>query len=262
MALVNPPKPAPKSLRLHEAADRIIGLEPSLDLNEVRRRLCELIASGDLQAKSEIEDPGNDLAWSNGWKRAGLLGCTFTETWSLWLEKAVQLEWATGAIFIPIAGRIVRIPLPRVEWADVLRLFEVVAVRTTDLVASAPTFTAPVLSIDSPSVQESIGEGSEPEAAPTVPAQEVPTKKVATDKLETWYKGRVKIWPRGTNPPSQDDDWNAAKAQFPEFRVARDQIRGVRSKLAPPDWTKRGRRVDWLQPDKLAKKLAIKPAKE
>jgi len=74
MVLAIPPKPVPKALRLHEAAARIVEFEPFLNINEVRKRLSELVASGDLPAQSEIEDPGNDLAWSFGWRRAGLLG--------------------------------------------------------------------------------------------------------------------------------------------------------------------------------------------
>jgi hypothetical protein len=217
MVLAIPPKPVPKALRLHEAAARIVELEPFLDINEVRKRLSELVASGDLPAQSEIEDPGNDLAWSTfGARRAGFWGCTFAETWHLWLEKGATIEWESNAIFVPIAGRLVRIPLPRVEWDDVLRLF-------------------------SPA---------------TSGVKEVSSGKTAPDsELKSWYEERVKNWPSEQNPPTSNDDWTAARAQFPEFKVTRDQIRKVRSKLASPKWLARGRRPDSPRPDKLANKL-------
>ena len=150
-----PAQTGAKALRLHEAAARIVEFEPFLNINEVRKRLSELVASGDLPAQSEIEDPGNDLAWSFGWRRAGLLGRTFAETLHLWLEKGATIEWESNAIFVPIAGRRVRIPLPRVEWDDVLRLF-----------------TAPDLSVNSPA---------------TPAAKEVWSGKTAPDSaLKSW----------------------------------------------------------------------------
>jgi hypothetical protein len=122
MALAIPPEPVPQSLRLHEAAARIVQLEPLLDIDEVRKRLRQLVASGALPARSEFQEPGDDLTWSaERWRRAGVIGRTFTETWRLWMEAGCPINWPAGMIFVGGTS----IPLPWVEWTDVLRLFNV-----------------------------------------------------------------------------------------------------------------------------------------
>jgi hypothetical protein len=195
-----------------------------------------------MPARSEFQEPGDELNFrGERMRRAGFLGRTFAETWRLWLERGAEVKQAEGVIEIEMPGaHITRIPLPWVEWDDVLRLFE------------------------RPATLESVGavpEEMPAEVALTRVAVSTTTKpKASTERLETWYKDRVENWPLGQNPPSEDDDWNAAVAKFPESSVTRAQIRDVRSRLAPSAWTAKGRRPDFQNPNKLAEKLAIKPA--
>jgi hypothetical protein len=50
MPFVIPPRPIAKTLRLHDAATRLVELEPSLDVKRALKSLCELVASGDASA--------------------------------------------------------------------------------------------------------------------------------------------------------------------------------------------------------------------
>jgi hypothetical protein len=59
--------------------------------------------------------------------------------------------------------------------------------------------------------------------------------------LRLWYEARVaKIMERG-DASSGEEDWEAAKRQFPE-RVTRARLRAARKKFAPVGWKKQGRR--------------------
>jgi hypothetical protein len=245
MPFAIPPKPIPKSLRLHEAAARIVELEPSLDITEVLKRLCELVASGDLPARSEFQKPGDELTFSaERARRAGSLGRPFPETMLLWLDSGAVINRTEGVIIVENPrGQVALNPLPWVELEDVLRHFEVPS--------QAPKEEAPALEV-APSEK-------------TLEQKSATNKlKVPTEQLEAWYENRLKNWLPEKNPPSSEEDWVAAKAQFPEFRVTRDQVLGrdygVRPKLAPPAWKAPGRRPDFQDPDKLAEKLAIKLA--
>jgi hypothetical protein len=64
-----------------------------------------------------------------------------------------------------------------------------------------------------------------------------PTDAAVTD----WYRERVANWPTDCAPPSANDDWEDAKDQL-TLEPSRDQVAAIRREVAPPHWTKRGRR--------------------
>jgi hypothetical protein len=183
MALAIPPRPVLQTLRLHDAAARIVELEPSLDIDEVRTRLCQLVASGALPARSEFQDPADDLTWgAEHLRRAGIIGRTFAETWRLWMERGCPINWAAGTIF---ANR-TSIPLPWVEWTDVLRLFEAMAQD-----ASAP--------------------------------QEQSTRADIEQKVECWYRDEwIPLAGVEDKPPSEPEEMTAASTKFPGVTKLRD----------------------------------------
>ena len=74
----------------------------------------------------------------------------------------------------------------------------------------------------------------------------VPNVQRAVDKQElaTWFRARVKTWPRGTPPPTGDACLAAAIAHFEQFgkKVPRDPFRDVRKDIVPETWRKPGPR--------------------
>ena len=224
------PKLEPEWVYLQEAAARVVEREPSLDVGQVRKTLCDAITYGRLRVQSD-DDPNDALTWTAFRARQrGFIGSSFAETWRMWLERGAEISWEAGIIAVSFGDHAVPIRLPRVRLADVLDLFEVPE--------------------EKPASEE----------AEEVPAQSPTTKKLKVPEasLEAWYKDRVEKWPLEKNPPSEDDDWDAAIAHFTEFNVIRDQIRGVRTNLAPQAWRAHGRRPDFQDPNKLAEKLAKK----
>jgi hypothetical protein len=203
MALALPPKPVPQTLRLHDAAARIVELEPSLDMDEVRTRLCQLVASGALPARSEFQDPADALTWGTEHRRrAGIIGRTFAETWRLWMEAGCPINWAAGTIFVSRTS----IRLPWVEWTDVLRLFEAMAQD-----ASAP--------------------------------QQQSTRADIEQKVERWYRDEwIPLAGVADKPPSEPEEMTAARTKFPGVTKLRDLVRATRKKHAPSHWRKPGPR--------------------
>jgi hypothetical protein len=63
-------------------------------------------------------------------------------------------------------------------------------------------------------------------------------KAVAKSHLAKWYQRRVQAWPPGRQSPSERDDLDAAREQFPN--VGRPAIREARRNHAPPEWKKAG----------------------
>jgi hypothetical protein len=246
------PKLEPEWVHLHEAAAHVMEREPPLDVGQVRKTLRDAIAYDRLRVHSD--DSLNDaLTWTAyRARRQGLVGSTFAETWSRWLEGGAEIGWDAGMIFVSMAGRVVPVRLPRVRLADVFGLFEVPEEKpvpeeaSTEEVESEVRAPAPIA-----------------EAAEEVSEQGLPApkkQKVLPEKLKAWYGDWVKNWPPGQNPPSEKDDWDAAITHFSRFNVRREQIRKARSELAPEVWQAHGRRPDFQDPDKLAEKLAIKLA--
>jgi len=59
-------------------------------------------------------------------------------------------------------------------------------------------------------------------------------------KLRAWYEERVKTWPQGTQGPSRDGDWAAAKLALGDG-VPRDTVWNLRREMAPEEWKRGGR---------------------
>jgi hypothetical protein len=59
--------------------------------------------------------------------------------------------------------------------------------------------------------------------------------------LRLWYEARVAEMTGRGDASSGEEDWEAAKRQFPE-RVTRARVRAARKKFAPVGWKKQGRR--------------------
>jgi hypothetical protein len=59
--------------------------------------------------------------------------------------------------------------------------------------------------------------------------------------LRLWYEARVAELIERGETSSGEEDWEAAKRQFPE-RVTRTRVRAARKKFAPVGWKKQGRR--------------------
>jgi hypothetical protein len=119
------PKLEPDWVYLHEAAVRVVGREPSLDIDKVREALRDAIAFGRLRVQSD-DDPNDALTWTAcRATQRGFIGSPFAETWQMWLEGGAHINWETGRIFASIGDRIEPVRLPRVRLADVFDLFEV-----------------------------------------------------------------------------------------------------------------------------------------
>ena len=92
--------------------------------------------------------------------------------------------------------------------------------------------------------------GGEPRSDPVgrtaggSPVSRLPTSgraPLSNHDLHLWYEARVaEIMERG-DASSGEEDWEAAKRQFPE-RVTRARVRAARKKFAPAGWKKQGRR--------------------
>ena len=76
-------------------------------------------------------------------------------------------------------------------------------------------------------------------------AQRMPAARLQTNDVEIkkWY---VDTWlpecQRTGRTPSREDDLEAARAEFGNFRKARDFMRVLRRELAPSTWSSKGRR--------------------
>ena len=65
--------------------------------------------------------------------------------------------------------------------------------------------------------------------------------KITVAALEAWMKKRVLSFPPGQQYPGFEDDWDAARAAFPEYRIPRQSMRNVlASGFVPTPWTNRG----------------------
>jgi hypothetical protein len=64
---------------------------------------------------------------------------------------------------------------------------------------------------------------------------------ISDSMLHSWYEGRVAEMTKRGDASSGEEDWEAAKQQFPE-RVTRARVRAARKKFAPVGWKKQGRR--------------------
>lgn len=84
--------------------------------------------------------------------------------------------------------------------------------------------------------------GSIPSAA-AVPAETAPPTQHRYNlvALSGWYLLRVKTWPRDQRGPTEEQDWNDARAAFIDD-VPRSEIRKIRKKHAPENWRKSGPR--------------------
>jgi hypothetical protein len=240
------PKLEPEWVHLEQAATRIVEREPSLDIDKVRKTLCDAIAYRRLRVQSD-DDPNDVLTWTAfRARRDGFIGASYADTWRMWMERRAEISWQAGIIVVSFGDHVVPIRLPRVRLAEAFALFE-----TTTQETSPP---------------EKVMASESPEELPASKA----LPKVPHSKLGEWYGERLKNWPPGQKSPSPEEDWAAARDFFkPKFRVTREQVlgkNGVRPELAPSHWTAKGRRPDFQDPDKLAEKLAIKlpdkPAKK
>jgi hypothetical protein len=59
-------------------------------------------------------------------------------------------------------------------------------------------------------------------------------------EVDNWYRRRVDGWPKDISSPTEEDDFKAARTEFPQ--VTRGAVRSARKRLAPAKWTARGRR--------------------
>jgi hypothetical protein len=92
--------------------------------------------------------------------------------------------------------------------------------------------------------------GGEPRSDPVgttaggSPVSRLPTSgraPLSDHDLRLWYEARVAEITECGETSSGEEDWEAAKRQFPE-RVTRARVRGVRDQCAPVGWKKQGRR--------------------
>ena len=58
-------------------------------------------------------------------------------------------------------------------------------------------------------------------------------------ELRAWYISRVHDSPEDKKPPSESEDWAAARLVFP--KITRDRIRSLRADHAKPLWKRKGR---------------------
>lgn len=197
------PKLEPEWVYLHEAAAHVMEREPSLDVGQVRKTLCDAIAFGRLRVQSD-DDPNDALTWTAfGARQRGFIGSSFAETWRIWLDSGAAISWKAGRIFVSIGDNdIVPIRLPRVRLADVFDLFEVPE------------------------------EKPAPEEAPAeevITSKETAPKRVKDVEFRRWYQKRYDSWPEGQKAPNRDEDFAAALAVFSglsrsRFRIARNEI--------------------------------------
>ena len=74
-----------------------------------------------------------------------------------------------------------------------------------------------------------------------------PAKRPTDKQIAVWFGKRVKAWPKGATFPTEREDWEAARSQFPAIK--RNQIRTARNGLnVPPEWRKRGPRKNRRDP--------------
>ena len=66
--------------------------------------------------------------------------------------------------------------------------------------------------------------------------------QVSERDLRRWYEQRAAELEACGQASSGEDDWEAAKEQFPD-RVTRTRVRSIRDEYAPAEWTKQGRRA-------------------
>jgi hypothetical protein len=65
-------------------------------------------------------------------------------------------------------------------------------------------------------------------------------KRIDPAKIENWFKIRMASFKNDDLPPTIDQDWEAAKKEFPG--IQREPIREIRSKVYPESWVKPGPR--------------------
>lgn len=65
--------------------------------------------------------------------------------------------------------------------------------------------------------------------------------RFALAAVRSWYEKRVKLFTKEGEVSSRDEDLEAAKQEFGS-EIPRDIIRSLRRELAPPEWTRLGRR--------------------
>lgn len=69
-----------------------------------------------------------------------------------------------------------------------------------------------------------------------------PSHRTISDReLREWYKIRIIDPETIKSKPSGEADWAAARSMFPN-RITRSRVRMIRKEMAPPEWSKRGRR--------------------
>ena len=87
------------------------------------------------------------------------------------------------------------------------------------------------------SLSSAVGLAVPPAPSPSTRAAVLPSR----DKMDSWYKARVTGWPTDRQPPSEKDDWEAAKL-FLAPTITRRRVRDLRRVHAPDHWKARGRR--------------------
>lgn len=80
----------------------------------------------------------------------------------------------------------------------------------------------------------------EPAAAPQTAPERSSKPPVSRAAIEEWYGRRTKSW-SAPRFPSEAQDWEAAKAEFPNRSVTRDAVRALRAEAAPEEWKAGGR---------------------
>jgi hypothetical protein len=81
--------------------------------------------------------------------------------------------------------------------------------------------------------------GAEQEEVASEPSGGIQSKHYAPPKVEEWYRRWIKQHKNADRIPTRNDDWAAARKEFPGIR--REQVRDLRRDLAPAEWHKKGR---------------------
>jgi hypothetical protein len=213
------PKLEPECVHLEEAAVRIVERAPSLDIDQVRKTLCDAIAYGRLRVQSD--DGLNDALTLTAFRarQRGFIRDTFADTWQMWLERGAEISWKAGLIFVPFGDDIVPIRLPRVLLADVFELFDKPEEKPTPEEAPTP---APIAAETAP-------------ASEMVPVQEMSPQETI-EGIKGWFLDiYFPSFPPGEKP-SEPDQVAAAAKEFPGVKGMRDIVRSIR----PEKWSKPG----------------------
>ena len=129
----------------------------------------------------------------------------------------------TGAGIVPVTQVESRSRMTRLIWSGLL-------FASDDVLRLWPTSTA------------SFQPGPIPSPA-AVPAETAPPTQHRYNlaALSAWYLLRVKTWPRDQRGPTEEQDWEDARAAFVDH-VPRREIRAIRREKAPENWRKSGPR--------------------